>query len=599
MSDTSGTSTPTTDPTVFDTGTSGISGLFSQSGFPGSTDLSGTFGDPNAGFSPSDQFAQAFTNPASMFGGYGAGGTDQYGQTAQQIQSQDPGSQLQGVQQSGQQTTSQSGQVVPTDRSQVGQAANQPGSLLNAIRQMGQPGTNPWQIGGGVAVPALQYANADPRQQGIAQLTQQMRAAGYTPTAQPQAAAPAPQAAPQQSVFDTGTSVVPNVYTGGGVPGAVGAVPPFAGTTPVTSTATPETTTPDPADPNDPSNQPPQETRGAPRGAGRQASPGNVGQAMRQLPGVLGQFFQTHGMPGSLGQMLGQLIGGQLSGILQQQGLGGLLNANGMTGGGVANQVPRGYTAQNMPQWAQGYGPQTGRYSTGQQSDYRQQMLDVLRRRGQGGMTLTPTTTDPSIAQQPADQSQINAMDQQAQLRPADQRDVNEIDLNDAYNKWSRNPVGPPPGQRYPANTIQGRVANTLSQGGMSPNAVAGILQNIHDESSWNPSARASDQPGYGGEANYAHGLYQEGGPDWPAFQRFLNGRDWRDPVLQTQFVMQHFQQKNPAAFQAMNNARTPGQAAAIFVNSYLIPRIDLRQQRAARYLRGVAGVEQQLAAAQ
>jgi hypothetical protein len=146
----------------------------------------------------------------------------------------------------------------------------------------------------------------------------------------------------------------------------------------------------------------------------------------------------------------------------------------------------------------------------------------------------------------------------------------------------------------YPNTNIQGRVANVMSAGGMSPNAIAGVFQNIVDESNWNPNMRHPDQPRWRGtEAMYAHGLFQEGGPDWAPFQKFLNGRNWQDPSLQAQFMMQHFKQQNPRAWAAMNNARTPGEAAQIFVSQYLKPAAQYRNQRMARYGRGVASLDQ------
>jgi hypothetical protein len=148
----------------------------------------------------------------------------------------------------------------------------------------------------------------------------------------------------------------------------------------------------------------------------------------------------------------------------------------------------------------------------------------------------------------------------------------------------------------YPNSNLQGRVANVMAAGGMSPNAIAGVFQNITDESGWIPGQGSShyDQPRFSrNDARaYSHGLYQEGGDDWPAFQRFLNGRDWRDPTLQTQFMMQNFKQKDPQGFAAMNNARTPGEAAQIFVRRYLKPAPQYLSSRWNRYGRGVAGLE-------
>jgi hypothetical protein len=149
----------------------------------------------------------------------------------------------------------------------------------------------------------------------------------------------------------------------------------------------------------------------------------------------------------------------------------------------------------------------------------------------------------------------------------------------------------------YPNNSLQGRQANVMAAGGMSPNAIAGVFQNITDESGWIPGQGSShyDQPSFSrNDARaYSHGLYQEGGEDWPVFQRWLNGRNWQDPNLQTQFMMWNFKRKDPQGWAAMNNARSPGEAAQIFVARYLKPASQYLSSRYRRYGRGLPGLSQ------
>jgi len=141
------------------------------------------------------------------------------------------------------------------------------------------------------------------------------------------------------------------------------------------------------------------------------------------------------------------------------------------------------------------------------------------------------------------------------------------------------------PQQKQVANTV----GQTLQQGGASSNAISGIMQNIQDEPDkpWDPSDREFDRQGPG-EAGYAHGLYQEGGDNWNRYQKWLQGRDWRDPRLQTQFLMENLQKNYPHTWAKLNAAQTPEQAAQIFLNEYLRPAQKYRLAREQRYSRGV-----------
>jgi hypothetical protein len=138
----------------------------------------------------------------------------------------------------------------------------------------------------------------------------------------------------------------------------------------------------------------------------------------------------------------------------------------------------------------------------------------------------------------------------------------------------SRQPDGTMPTGRTAVTPI---VTDTLRASGARNNAIQGILFNVGAESDFNPSNVAiADQANHpefrGTEANNAHGLYQEGGDEWNNYARWLNGRDWRDPQLQTQFLAANLKQNYPQLWQAMNNARTPEDAAKLFARDYLRP---------------------------
>jgi hypothetical protein len=138
--------------------------------------------------------------------------------------------------------------------------------------------------------------------------------------------------------------------------------------------------------------------------------------------------------------------------------------------------------------------------------------------------------------------------------------------------------------------------ADTLRKGGMSENAIAGVLANVQDESGFDPNLRHPDQPRFSGEAHFAHGLYQEGGTEWNNYAAWIAkehpGGNWKDPALQSEFLAQNLQKNYPGLWKQMQEAKTPGEAASLFVRKYLKPRADLAAGRSAKYLRGVPGVK-------
>jgi hypothetical protein len=65
-------------------------------------------------------------------------------------------------------------------------------------------------------------------------------------------------------------------------------------------------------------------------------------------------------------------------------------------------------------------------------------------------------------------------------------------------------------------------VADEWRKAGMSEAGVAGLMANINEESRFDPTLRHADQPRWGGEAHFAHGLYQEGGQEWLNYEKWL-----------------------------------------------------------------------------
>ena len=138
-------------------------------------------------------------------------------------------------------------------------------------------------------------------------------------------------------------------------------------------------------------------------------------------------------------------------------------------------------------------------------------------------------------------------------------------------------------------NTAQA-IIEELRAAGASDAAIRGILANVKDESQFNPALRHPDQPKWGGEAHYAHGLYQEGGQEWNNYAAWLkeNGHtDWTDPRLQTRFLAQNLQKNYPDVWEGMNKG-SPEQAAQAFVNGYLKPAKQYAEARTAAYGKGV-----------
>jgi hypothetical protein len=133
-------------------------------------------------------------------------------------------------------------------------------------------------------------------------------------------------------------------------------------------------------------------------------------------------------------------------------------------------------------------------------------------------------------------------------------------------------------------------VADTLRNSGLQDTGgINAILWTVLKESAGNPRSRVPDQPRYRGEAHFAHGLYQEGGDEWNRYARWLGGRDWRDPGLQTQFLAENIRVRYPALWAKLNDPnRSTEQKAVDFTTDYLKPATRFQNQRRIEASRGI-----------
>jgi Phage tail lysozyme len=160
---------------------------------------------------------------------------------------------------------------------------------------------------------------------------------------------------------------------------------------------------------------------------------------------------------------------------------------------------------------------------------------------------------------------------------------------------------GTGPGSGPLAQMPQGRqnvarvIADAWRKEGMSESGIAGILANVRSESNFNPTLRHADQPHFGGEAHFAHGLYQEGGTEWNHYASWLQknypGANWQDPKLQSEFAAWNLKANYPRVWAQMNQGNA-GQAAAAYIRGYLKPAAGFMAARTSQYLRGVPSVE-------
>lgn len=135
------------------------------------------------------------------------------------------------------------------------------------------------------------------------------------------------------------------------------------------------------------------------------------------------------------------------------------------------------------------------------------------------------------------------------------------------------------PSQKFDAQReeVKRGVAQQFRDSGTPESGVAAILANVQRESGFNPNLRHPDQPKFGGEAHFAHGLYQEGGTEWNNYSKWLSqkypGRAWQDPKLQTEFLIENLKKNYPKVWAGLNDPNmSAGQKAMLFQRGYLKP---------------------------
>jgi hypothetical protein len=120
-------------------------------------------------------------------------------------------------------------------------------------------------------------------------------------------------------------------------------------------------------------------------------------------------------------------------------------------------------------------------------------------------------------------------------------------------------------------------------------------MANIGEESAFNPTLRHADQPAFGGEAHFAHGLYQEGGTEWNHFAAWIGknypGADWRDPKLQSEFAAWNLKTNYPGVWNRMSHGNKE-QAAAAYAAGYLKPAARYLSSRLGKFSHGVPGLD-------
>jgi hypothetical protein len=145
---------------------------------------------------------------------------------------------------------------------------------------------------------------------------------------------------------------------------------------------------------------------------------------------------------------------------------------------------------------------------------------------------------------------------------------------------------------------VAGQITKELRAQGFSEPAIAGILYNVGQESGFDPTLRHPDQPRFGGEAHYAHGLFQEGGDEWNAMAAHLQPRNanWQDPVEQARFVAGRLKgdignAQYADVLRALQAAKTPEEAAKIFARGYLKPADRYLSSRIMDINRGIPAI--------
>jgi hypothetical protein len=121
---------------------------------------------------------------------------------------------------------------------------------------------------------------------------------------------------------------------------------------------------------------------------------------------------------------------------------------------------------------------------------------------------------------------------------------------------------------------LEDTVTSTLKERGASDSTIAAFKYHIGNESSWNPNLRHTDQhdPRWRGtEAEFAHGLLSEGGPEWEPMYKYAqkHNTSWNDPRTQINYAVDNLQSRG--LWDRMQGG-TKEQAATTMLNEYLRP---------------------------
>lgn len=129
------------------------------------------------------------------------------------------------------------------------------------------------------------------------------------------------------------------------------------------------------------------------------------------------------------------------------------------------------------------------------------------------------------------------------------------------------------------AEQVKSLVRNRLLQHGYAPHVADGIMMNINDESSFNPTAV--------GDNGAAYGLFQHNGPRMRNLKSWAsqNGLDPADPITQVDFAHYEMQNGERGTFDALQSTKTTGEAADVFLRKYERPAEINIKNRSAKYL--------------
>lgn len=128
-------------------------------------------------------------------------------------------------------------------------------------------------------------------------------------------------------------------------------------------------------------------------------------------------------------------------------------------------------------------------------------------------------------------------------------------------------------------------VVDGLVARGLPEHVARGFAMNFNDESGFDPGINEIEPTVEGSRGGY--GLYQLTGPRRRQYEAMADraGRDYSDPDLQLDFLMQELQTTEKRAGERIMQAGSAGEAGAAIVNHFLRPAAEHRQSRTNRYL--------------